>query len=218
MQFYTLEWVVGVPYETDALDMDPRHLGASTKCPKCGIPVSSLSWLPPYRAEIRAFTGKFGDLAYGTGDDLLVSEKFRRAWEQSGLRGITEFAPLERMRFRPARLGRKPVTYYHIAVKQWGTRIDLSRSRLDHEDPIQCDKCQYGGIINSIRGFSIDESSWTGEDIFYAWGSTGCMIVTDRVRQLRDDHGLTNINLIPTEQYLWDPLHRWTPFGMTDDD
>ncbi len=215
MQFYVLKWVVRVPYETYAMRMEPSHLGDAPVCPRCGTCVDSLPWLPPYRAEIQAFTGKLGDFVYG---NLLVSEKFRRVWEEAGLRGITEFAPLERMRFRPARLGRKPVTYYHIAVKRWGTRIDLSRSRMDHEDPVQCDKCQNGGIINSIRGFSIDESSWTGEDIFYAWGSTGCMIVTDRVRQLRDDHGLTNINLIPTEEYLWDPLHRWTPFGMTDDD
>ncbi len=217
MQFYELKWVVGVPYETDVLDMDPHHLGDSTKCPQCGMPVSSLSWLPPYRAEIRAFTGKLGDLAYGTGDDLLVSEKFRSAWEKSELRGITEFAPLERIRFRPARLGKKPVTYWKFSVKHWGTRIDSSRSLIEYEGPTTCNTC-LAGWIDSVRGFAVDESSWTGEDIFYAWGMPGSMIVTDRVRQLRDDHGLTNINLIPTEQYLWDPHRRWTPFGMTDDD
>jgi hypothetical protein len=39
----------------------------------------------------------------------------------------------------------------------------------------------------------------------------GVIVVTDRVRQLRDDYGLTNINLTPVEEYLWDPLYKWTP-------
>lgn len=41
---------------------------------------------------------------------------------------------------------------------------------------------------------------------------------TDRVRQLRDDYCLTNVNLTPTEEYFWDPLKKWPPVDYSRDD
>ena len=64
----------------------------------------------------------------------------------------------------------------------------------------------------------VDSTSWSGEDMFYAWGLCGTVIVTDRVRQLRDDHGLTNVTLTPTEEYFWDPLKSWTPIDYSPPD
>jgi len=69
-----------------------------------------------------------------------------------------------------------------------------------------------------VRGFAIDESSWTGEDIFIAWGKPGSIIVTDRVRQLRDDHDLKNVTLTPVEKFVWDPLKQWTPVDYSRDE
>jgi hypothetical protein len=77
--------------------------------------------------------------------------------------------------------------------------------------------CLQAGV-DSVRGFAIDEKSWTGEDIFIAWGRPGSVVVTDRVRQLRDDYGLTNINLTPVEEYFWDPLNKWTPVDYSRPD
>ncbi|MBK9262370.1 MAG: hypothetical protein IPM54_21530 [Polyangiaceae bacterium] len=175
-----------------------------------------LPWFPPYRAELKAYGKALGDVAFGPGMELLVSERFRTAWEAANLRGI-EFAPLEKIRVRPARLGRKTVTYFHVAPRRFGTRVDLTRSLIEHGKPFTCNYCMSAGI-DTIRGFAIDEASWTGEDIFIAWGLTGSIIVTDRVRQLRDEHGLTNVNLTPVEQYFWDPLSKWTPVDYSPPD
>ena len=57
-----------------------------------------------------------------------------------------------------------------------------------------------------------------GEDLFIAWGMPGPIIVTDRVRQLRNDYGLTNVELIPTEKHVWDPLNKWTPVDYSRPD
>jgi hypothetical protein len=54
--------------------------------------------------------------------------------------------------------------------------------------------------------------------MFRAWGLSGRIIVTDRVRQLRDDYGLTNVNLTPVEEYFWDPLNKWTPVDYSRDE
>jgi hypothetical protein len=175
-----------------------------------------LPWLPPYRAELQAYGKALGDIAFGPGGDLLVSDRFRTAWEAANLRGL-EFAPLERLRVRPARLGKKTPTYFYASPELHGTQVDVDRSLIERDQPITCNKCKSGGA-QTVRGFVIDESSWTGEDMFRAWGLSGSIIVTDRVRQLRDDYGLTNINLTPVEEYFWDPLNKWTPVDHSPPD
>ncbi|MBK9266729.1 MAG: hypothetical protein IPM54_43955 [Polyangiaceae bacterium] len=212
MRFYAMgepgdDWT----YKTTFYRMEPKHTGDAQTCPQCHGYVGMLPWLPPYNAEVVAYGKALGDVVLGSSDDLLVSARFREAWETSNLRGL-EFSPVERLRVRPARLGRKPHTYFHAEARLFGTQVDVERSRIEREEPIQCHKCKYGRLILSIRGFAIDEKSWTGEDIFAAWGMPGTVVVTDRVRQLRDDYGLTNVNLTPVEEVFWDPNKRWTPY------
>jgi hypothetical protein len=174
-----------------------------------------LPWLPPYRAELTAYGKALGDVAFD-GMELLVSERFRAVWEAANLRGI-EFMPLEKIRVRPARLGRKTVTYFHVAPRRFGTRVDLTRSLIEYDKPFTCEYCMDAGV-DTVRGFAIDEGSWTGEDIFVAWGMPGSIIVTDRVRQLRDEYDLKNVTLTPVEKYFWDPLSKWTPVDYSPPD
>ena len=212
MQFYVLETEVGLPHETKFHPLAPDHIGEvddCQKCPSCGRAVGMLPWLPPYRAELKAYGKGLGDVAFGPGNTLLVSARFRSAWETKNLRGL-DFQPLERMRVRPARFGKKATAYYCVTPRRFGTRVNLDQSRIEYELPISCSQCNLAGLLKSIRGFAIDDKSWTGEDMFYAWGIAGSIIVSDRVRQLRDEHGLTNVNLVPTEKYFWDPYHLWS--------
>lgn len=195
----------------------PEHIGDAPRCPLCNQYVGMLAWLPPYNAEIVVHGRKLGDIIECSGNDLLVSAHFRDAWLTEGFRGIDVFSPLERLRIRPARLGRKPVTYFHVEPRLFGTQIDLARSLIEYDRPITCSKCGSGGI-DSVRGFAIDEKSWTGEDLFFPWGMSGRLIVTDRVRQMRDKYGLTNMNLVPVEEVLIDPYRRWTPVDHSPDD
>jgi hypothetical protein len=220
MQFYVLEHKVGATFETTFLDMEPSHTGEGKDrqaCPVCGEHVGMLPWLPPYRAEIKAYGKALGDVAFGPGNDLLVSAQFRAAWEATKLRGL-EFAPIERLRIRPARLGKKPVSYYQIAPRRFGTRVDLQRSLVEYNNSYTCTTCFNGVGTNSVRGFKIDESSWTGEDIFKAWGMFGRIIVSERVKKLSEDYGLTNVTLIPTEEEFWDPYYRWSVIDYSRDD
>lgn len=219
MQFYVMDFEVGAPYETWCDSMEPVHIGTSddcAKCPKCGASVSMLPWLPPFRASLRAYGKQLGDVTFQS-TEIVVSEKFRQVWTEARLKGIDTFHPLERIRVRPARLGRKTPTYFLARLKQFGTRVDLNRSLIEYNGPFACTYCLEANV-DSIRGFAIDEASWTGEDIFYAWGMPGSIIVTDRVRQLRDDHDLKNIRLTPVEKFVWDPLKRWTPVDYSRDE
>jgi hypothetical protein len=219
VEFFVLEVQVGSSHETRFDKMEPVHRGETADCqtcPVCGEDVGMLPWLPPYRAELKAYGKALGDVAFGPSMELLVSDRFRQAWEARSLRGV-EFAPLERLRIRPARLGKKGANYFEMTPRHFGTRVDLKRSLIEFDKPFACNKCMNAGV-DTVRGFAIDEKSWTGEDIFYTWGLPGSIVVTDRVRQLRDEHSLTNINLTPVEQYFWDPLSKWTPVDYSPPD
>lgn len=162
---------------------------------------------------IKAYRGKLGDVTDTSGDSILVSARFKQAWEERGLKGIEAFTPLERIQVRPARLGKPMPIYYHIAPRRYGTRIDFPRSHIKHP-PITCKTCQSMGRIKSINGFSIDESTWTGEDMFRVWGLAGTILVSHRVREMRDDYDLKNMEMIPIEDYYYAP-HEYPSYDDT---
>lgn len=219
MKFYVLEHKVGTTHETTYRDMEPSHIGEGKdrrKCPACGAFIGSLPWFPPYRAQVNAYGRDLGDVAFF--GDILVSERFRQAWTEAGLKGIDAFQPLERLRVRPARLGRKTVTYYKVDVLHFGTRVDLQRSLIEYRESYTCMTCFDQVGADSVRGFKIDESSWTGEDIFEAWGMPGVIVVTERVKKLSEDYGLTNVTLTPTEEEFWDPYRRWSVIDYSPDE
>jgi hypothetical protein len=201
MKFYVLGKIDIGEYDAWCSPMKPWHQGDAPRCPECDTYIGALPWLPPYRAEIIVTGGKLGDITDVASNRMLVSERFRRAWEERQLKGITEFAPLERMRIRPARLAKPGIVYYHIQPQLLGPVIDFEHSKFNN-GIIVCDKCKYMPGFNGVVGFTIDQASWTGEDIFRPWGLWGRVIVTDRVRQLRDDYDLKNVELTPTEEYV----------------
>ena len=216
MKFYVMDLYLTGPNGMWFSYLKPDLEGKTPTCPGCGEVVGSIPSLPPYRVELTVFGKSPSDVARGPNNALLLSERFRAAWENAQLGGL-EFLPLDRLRVRPARLGKKNLTYYYAPILLFGTQVDVERSLIEYDRPITCQKCKSGGV-DTVRGFSIDETSWSGEDMFYAWGMPGPVIVTDRVRQLRDDYGLTNVNLTPTEKHVWDPLNKWTPVDYSRPD
>ncbi len=220
MQFYVLEqssFFDDGTYATHAYCLAPDVTGDAQRCPNCNLFVSSLPWLPPYHAEVLAYGRAFGDVAFAAGDSLLVSNRFRQAWLDAHLVGLDVFSPIERIRVRPVRLKKHVPTYFQVAPRLFDVQVDLDHSLIEYSRPVTCLKCKSGGL-ESVRGFLLDESTWHGEDMFFAWGLPGLFIVSERVRELRDKHGLTNLNLIPTENYFWDTYRRWTPVDHSPDD
>jgi hypothetical protein len=60
--------------------------------------------------------------------------------------------------------------------------------------------------VETIHGFALEERSWRGEDIFFARGLPGSAVVSERFVQFVERHDLKNMSMIPTEDYIWDPL------------
>ena len=197
-------------YDADAETTEPVNLGEGANCPRCGYPIGMRTWLPPYRVELVLYGEQPGDFMKVAGDDLLVSERFAQAFREEGLTGLEGFHPVEVVRVRRKRRGS---TLAHIpryfAVKACFGRaaVDVTRSRLDYGKPPTCEDCRSAGL-NAIHGFTLEEGTWRGEDIFHPRGLLGVLTVSERFERFVEKHGFTNMRLTPSEQYVWNPLRR----------
>jgi hypothetical protein len=66
--------------------------------------------------------------------------------------------------------------------------------------------CRSGGL-DAIRGLALEEGTWSGEDLFEARGLQGLVLASERLRQFVEDETLTNVGLVPMDEYVWDPLN-----------
>lgn len=191
---------------------DDDTVGEAARCPRCGDFIGSLPWLPPYRVTLELHGKELGDFMRGFGN-ALVSERFAETFRSEGLRGLQGFHPVEVMRVRRQRRGPKPSSMptYFLTTPVFGSAaVDEARSRIRRDSPITCDWCRETGV-DSIHGFVLEQGSWNGDDVFVARGMPGSIIVSERFADFVARHGFTNMTLIPTEEYTWDPLRRGPP-------
>jgi len=197
-------------YDAEAETIDPVNLGQGAVCPQCGYPIGMLTWLPPYRVELVLYGEQPGDFIELEGDDLLVSERFAQAFREEGLIGLEGFHPVEVVRVRRKRRGSTLAhipRYFAVRACFGRAAVDVARSRLDYGKPPTCEDCRSAGL-NAIHGFTLEEGTWRGEDIFHPRGLLGVLTVSERFERFVEKHGFTNMRLTPIEQYVWNPLRR----------
>lgn len=189
------------------------NVGEAPRCPRCGAFIGMLPWLPPYRVSLDLYGKEPGDFIRGAGDEVLLSERFAKAFRAEGLTGFQGFHPVEVVRVRRQRRGPKPVDvprYFLVTAVFGGATVDEAHSRILRSTPISCDECRETGA-DAVHGFALEPGSWNGDDVFRARGLSGSIIVSERFAQLVTRHGFTNMQLIPTGEYTWDPLRRGPP-------
>lgn len=120
---------------------------------------------------------------------------------QNGLIGLRGFELVEVVRLRG---GVSPPDYHHVEVAFSGAAVDEEGSFLERRRAVACERCRSDGI-DAVHGFVIERGSWTGEDVFVARGLPGLVLVTRRFRRLVQDCGLTNVDIVATDTYDWDP-------------
>ncbi|MDY7228826.1 imm11 family protein [Hyalangium rubrum] len=217
-RFFILEDDVWGPYDTKFSKLEPASRGDPPPCPKCGKTIGMLMWLPPYRAELELHGQGLGDFVGGPGNEVLISERMKEAFQAEGLVGLLGFHPVEVVRVR--RKGRGPkvdtMPCYFVATARFGHgAVDEARSRLQRNKPVTCSECRNTGV-DAIHGFTLESGTWRGEDVFRPRGLQGDIVVSERFAEFIKRHGFTNMKLIPTEEYVWDPLQKKNPNGLSD--
>ena len=210
-RFFVLTRDFHGPHDTDAERSDDTETGDTPLCPKCGGGIGMRQWLPPFRLEVAVY-GKegAGDFVECTGAKLLVSERMADAIRSEGLTGLQGFHPVEvvKMNARAKRLG---IPKYLFVEATFGrAAVDEARSRLRRGEPIECAECRHTNV-GGIYGFRIELGTWDGLDVFRPRGLQSDVVVSERFADFVRRHGFTNIKLIPTEQFVWDPLRKGPP-------
>jgi len=191
--------------DTEFLEFGSVNMGEAPRCPKCGLFVGMLEWLPPYQVQLICRGEKFGDLVYGAGLDVLVSDGFRQLYMVEGLTGLTGFDPVEVVKIRRRKRNRStPPHYFRAAPVRSSAGIDLTASGCEWEPPPTCDACRVSTIVSRWRRIVIETGTWSGEDVFVARGLPGTVLASERFMTVCKRHGVLNALLLPAEEYSKD--------------
>jgi hypothetical protein len=166
-----------------------------------------LPWLPPYRVEIETWGKRFGDFAFGGAEWFLVSERFKKVYEESHLVGLSGFDPVEILNVKRYRkiLG-DPPRYYKVDVAQSATTVDAKASAMEFtDDEITCSAClTRRGTLKRWKGVYIIPERWSGEDIFTPRDSPVNFVTSRIFKDVCEANYIKNAVFIPAENYSHD--------------
>lgn len=212
MEYYVLQSEAGTDAETLYEPAEPMRLGPAPTCPRCGRYVGLRTWLAPRSARIGVYGRVFGDVAFGSGTDLLLSDSFVSAWRSKSLRGLGGFEPVAVRRTSAPRLSRSCAPkYFHATAGRTNARVNRATSQIETAGTIACELCLGPGPIDGIAKLDIDLRSVGEEDAFQPWGAAGIVVVSERVLALAEEHRLENVTGTPLSTFSWDPLGRRAP-------
>jgi hypothetical protein len=191
---------------TDFFICAESKVGDAPRCPVCGNFVGLLTWLPPYKAQLEIWRDQYGDIAFGPGDELLITGKFKKLFLTSGLTGMEGFSPVEITKVI-LRDGSKvtfpPPEYFYATVNRSRAAVDFKASGLELAEPYTCDKCREETKIRMKR-LVIEEGSWSGEDLFRPRGLYGIVVASERFRKWFEENDINNGTLIAASEFAFD--------------
>jgi hypothetical protein len=212
-RFFVLEKDLWGAHDTQFRGVKPVNLGDAPHCPRCGDPIGMLPQLPPFKGELELYGGTLGDFVDSSGYDFLISERMAEAFRSEGLTGLLGFHPVEvvRVRRKHKASARAAVPRYLAVTACFGRgAVDDARSLIRRDEPVKCPECRSTGV-ESVHGFVLEPGTWQGEDVFRPRGKQGSILVSERFAEFVKRHGFTNMKLIPTEEYVWDPSGKGPP-------
>lgn len=190
---------------TDFVAVVGSPVGEAPRCLVCGKFIGMLPLAPPIHVDVEAWGLRWGDVAFGPGDQILISARLKKLFSDGGLVGFSQLAraSIAKMRRRSTGAG-DPPEYWLASIQHSRTAIDEAASDLVRDEVPECDDCRLGGVIKRIGKVIIRAGTWSGEDVFYARGLPGTILVSERFKRLCDEGGLANCLLVAAEEFSFD--------------
>jgi hypothetical protein len=191
---------------TDFVPVDGASSGEAPRCTVCGKYVGMRPLLPPVRVELEGWGEFWGDVAFGPADQVLVSDRLKNAVADAGLNGFAHIDPLvvAKVKRRRPSISGSPPEYWLATVARSGAMLDGSASGLERDDGAVCPECGLGGVIKRLRRVVLRPGTWTGEDVFFARGLPGTILVSERFKSLCEPAGIANCVLVEAETFGFD--------------
>lgn len=190
---------------TDFVAVVGSAVGDAPRCMICGRFVGMRPLVPPIRVDVEAWGLRWGDVAFGSGDQILISDRLKELIIDSKLSGFSHLvrASISQVRRHSKRVGAHP-EYWLASVHRSSAVIDEVASGLVRDGERECDDCRSGGVVKRIDRVAIHAGTWPGEDVFYARGLPGTILVSERFKRLCDEEGLAICTLVPAEEFSFD--------------
>jgi hypothetical protein len=147
-------------------------------------------------------------------DEILVSERFKSLYQESGLTGLSAFDPVKIVKVvRRRKLIGQPPRYYRAEIARSRAAIDQSASEFVWGEPPTCPECRQGNPIKRWSRIIIEPGTWSGEDMFQPRG-LGRILVTDRFKEFCEINEVKNAYFVPAEHFGHD-FYPWESKGKT---
>jgi hypothetical protein len=200
VKFFELKYWPEGDADTYFAQEDGHNVGDAEHCANCGAPISMLTWLPPFRVELKLHGKQFGDFAFGPGNDFLASQRFRQAYHLHGLTGFVGFDPVEVIKSRFSRRPQShPPMYFRVHPVRGGATLDQQASEFQWDRPPTCPICK-SGIVRRWKRLLLEPGTWTGEDVFRPRGLGGIVMVSQRFKEACESDGIKNAEFTPAEE------------------
>lgn len=203
MQFHVIEKHpqsgVRERYRTDFTYDESVQKADAPTCPVCGALVGMLVAVPPIRVHLETWGADFGDFAFWM-NSFLVSAHCRERFESSMLRGLGSFEKVEVISHRAHGESKGAAPEYFMVQPKIGGRIDPQASGVEWSDGRRptCDYClSGGGCLERWHRVVVDEGTWVGDDLFYAYGLPGSLLVSARFVDWSIKHDFKNLWTTP---------------------
>jgi hypothetical protein len=190
---------------TNFVSVDGSPTDDAPRCDICGKFRGMRPLLLPIHLEINTLGPRWGDVAFGSGDQIVISEKLKRLYTDNSMTGFSGFDPvmIARKNCHSTDAG-SPPKYWLASIHRSRAAIDDTASGLVRDGSPVCEECRLGGIIKRTARVVLEPGSWTGEDIFIARGLPGTILVSDGFKQLFESNSLVGSEFVATESYHFD--------------
>lgn len=191
---------------TDFVPVDGALMGDAPRCPVCDKYIGLRPLIPPVKVELEGWGASWGDIAFGPADQILVSDSLKNAFVKASLSGFTRFDPVvvANTRQRRASISGGPPEYWLGTIVRSRAMLDDSASGLERGDGTVCPECGLAGVNKRLRRVVLKSDTWSSEDVFFARGLPGTILVSERFKSLCETTGLTNCSFVDAEKFGFD--------------
>lgn len=185
-------------------EAEPINIGGFEKCLLCEKPVSKLEWLPPFNINLSTKNAKrVGDLIWGTDFPFIISDRFKKIYEEEVLKGLMFGESPINITNVPIDIFPSELILHKVKIKWNGARRDDIRSGVFY-DGSGCLLCYGGAILKKMAQIVILENSWNGDDFFQIAGLSGLVVITEKCRQVLEKCKIQNCFWVPIENIGYD--------------